>query len=508
VSALCAARAAGEAGEELLAAAAQLVTALVDGSQQASQQLRQLGVLEALVGCAMNAGGKASEQTMWALGQLGGVAVVLEAMRRMCSSEPLSVHGGLTALAEIAWHPSEESIAQYPRAAQELVAVARACSEAPGVSAEDAAYALQALGGVLHGLTPHVAPGAWQVVDDGVVLLMEAVQPQRAEAVVLAAAESLGRIAAGAPAWRHPLRRALGALDARLRSPGEGDRRLQKFLFWAAAAIAGLPAVLCAMRAQQQSPTVQDAAICSIIYILDDDLDGKYSLRGLEEAPEMGSGSYAPEAIAVVVEAMRAHRAFLPVQYRGSHVLGLLGGQLPAGADVPIEAIDAVLGALWRHPLDANVAGGACSALRAFLEPRRGPEAHSDRAATEGVVTRAAAALRERDVAPCVRQILEHFGGSSTDSELLEDAAYALGVIGGVSGVVQVLLASAPRMGQLRVSGLKGLFELGRCFPGLLAPVAAELAAAVDTLVQTGGPLEAETRRHGELLRGVLQQLH
>jgi len=507
VATLCAASGAGRLGDNLLVSAAQLVGTLADGSDQAVQQLRQVGVLEALVRYGLAVLGSATQDVMWALGQLGGVSVVVEAMKHTASSLS-SIQGGLAVLSEIAWNPSDEIKEHYLEAAAPLLSLARCC-ETDGAPAEDLARSLKGLGGVIHGLAPHIVPGAWQVADDSMALLMGAMSPNRDEAIVQAAAETLGRIAVDAPAWRRTLRQGISVLTERLRTPTEGGRRLQKYLFWAAAAIAGLPAVLQEMRLQQRSPTVQDAAICSIIDILDDNLEGDFALSGTEEASDARQGAYAPEAIAVVVEAMRLHRSFVPVQFRGAYSLGLLHGLLPIGAPVPEEAIDAVLNALWRHPLDLNVTGGVCSALRSFLEPRSGRDSQGGAAVSGGVVARVAEGLRARDAEPGLCQALENFADKAEEEglKLLEDAAYALGLVSGVPSVVQILAASETSAGALRASGLKALFELGRCFPELVAPSVADVVAVTEMLASGNGPCELEIRRHAELLRGMLYSM-
>ncbi|CAK0875667.1 unnamed protein product, partial [Prorocentrum cordatum] len=154
------------------------------------------------------------------------------------------------------------------------------------------------------------------------------------------------------------------------------------------------------MREQHECPKVQDAAICAIIDVLDDNLEGEFSLRGSEEAAEARSMSDMPDALMTVSASVRAHRSFQVVQYRGCHALGLLYGLLPPGFALPAEVLDTVLGALWRCPNDLDTAAGACFALRAFLEPRAGATSE---------VSAVLDMLRAREAGPDLMQVLEHF---------------------------------------------------------------------------------------------------
>ncbi|CAK0875666.1 unnamed protein product [Prorocentrum cordatum] len=99
-TALRAAFALGEDWASLVSASAKLATAVAAGSEQSVQQLRRDGLLEALVN--NGSGGALPERcagdVLWALGQIGGVAVVLEAMVRLPG--PGSLRGGMVALAE------------------------------------------------------------------------------------------------------------------------------------------------------------------------------------------------------------------------------------------------------------------------------------------------------------------------------------------------------------------------------------------------------------------------
>eukprot|EP00747_Dinoflagellata_sp_TGD_P075267 gnl/TRDRNA2_/TRDRNA2_158666_c0_seq2.p1 gnl/TRDRNA2_/TRDRNA2_158666_c0~~gnl/TRDRNA2_/TRDRNA2_158666_c0_seq2.p1 ORF type:complete len:225 (-),score=38.51 gnl/TRDRNA2_/TRDRNA2_158666_c0_seq2:95-718(-) len=185
---------------------------------------------------------------------------------------------------------------------------------------------------------------------------------------------------------------------------------------------------------------------------------------------------------------------------------------LPSGTDVPAEALEIVLAALWRHPFETKVVNSVCFTLRAFLEPRRGREVPGapELEGTNGnsVVARAAAALRERDAGSGLRQVLENYSEEDdSGSTLLEDAVYSLGLVEGVNVVLKTLAESDKSEGALRAGGLKALFEIGRSFSELFpAQTASDATTVAEMLVgqAAGEPCEVEVQRHAELLRGML----
>jgi len=514
---------AGKDGVELLVAAARLVSVVAEGHLQATQQLCSLGVLQALVGDGLAAlHTKAAEDVLWVIGQMSGVSSVVEAMRQ-ASMSPTSLHGGLAVLSEIAWkHVDEVQLATYPQLAPILLQIATACErlnvpkDSGKRSHDDLPLALKSLGGVLHGLAPHVGPGAWSVLDDGVALLGQALGQTSDAIVVQAAAESIGRIAMASHSWQSHLRNLLGTLSSRLRTPTTGNGRMKKYLFWATAAIAGVPAVVHEMQAQKDSAKIQDAALCSMIDLLDENLDGSFSLicpeRGVAASlVNQGDQAHVLVAMGVVVEAMRSHCAFLPVQFRGSRALGLLHGLMPGVAEVAPEVMDVVLGALWRHPLEPKVAHGSCSALRTFLEPRR--KSDGSVGSDGGVVGRAVDMMRSRGAEASLRQVTQNFRAPKRESDAeylfdtLENAIFVLCFLDGISETVHTLVAGEGASAHLRASGLKALFELARTFPELFpAPKAAEVAQIAAQL-QKGATGGVDVQQHAELLNGLLSRI-
>merc|ERR1719207_431894 len=101
------------------------------------------------------------------------------------------------------------------------------------------------------------------------------------------AVESLGRLALTTKAWHEGLNKcgAVEVLSTQIRG-WYGNRRLLKYCFWAAAALRGLPFVVAELQAHLQSAPMVDAAFCTVIDILDDDLEGEWILTGTQRCTE------------------------------------------------------------------------------------------------------------------------------------------------------------------------------------------------------------------------------
>jgi len=493
--ALRAGQSAGPDGSPLIVAGMQLITALVDGNAAVAQKLRALGALDVLVACGLRLPGKVTDETMWTLGQVGGILAVLQVMNS-APADSEAVGSGLRAIAKLAWLPLEEGLQQqFPQAAEALVNLTRRMETSGDMSEKT----YQALGGVLHVLAPRIVPGAWTVMDDGVSMLIEAVGPGSDASVAQAAVASIGHIAALAPPWRTPLQRALGGIGQRMRLTDHSEVEIarsakhQKNLFWASAVIAGLPVVLEEMRSQANSPQVQDAAISAIVDILEDHTDSPACGSDADAGSRFEQNACAsprlmgidpkdvPNAISSVASAMRGHGMHEELQWSGCHALGLLHHHLPVTSEVPPEALECVLAALKRHPNRYKVCSGAAAALRSFLEPRGG----RNTAAGSAVLAQAVAVLRSREIAVTLRRLANDFC-ASTDKALLEDALYVLGLVDGVQSVLQVLRSSDSSCAGLRSAGLKTLFELARAFPDLAAAptVAREMHAVAGAIAQ------------------------
>jgi len=503
---LRAAQGAGDDGESVLVAAMQLIASLVEGNARVAHRLRARGAMDVLVSCGM----RLPDQTMWTLGQIGGILPVLEVMSRAADSAE-ALQSGLAVLSRLAWKSTaafEDSLQQQlPQAAEALATLARRVAVVERPIAE-LVMAIQALGGVVHMLAPHIAPGSWSVADDAIGVLVSAVKVNNDELLAQAAAASLGHVAASAPKWRLCMRGALNDLRGRMRAPTEREDSMkhQKNLFWACAAIAGLPAMVEEMNRQPNSVNVQDAALCAIVDILHGHADGETMTEDGEVCTEL---QQVPETIGVVAQAMRLHRTHIDIQWSGSHALGQLCDLLPVGQEVPTEAVESILTAIRRHPNEYRVASSTCSALRAFLVPRHGREGTS-------AVGQTVSTLRARDVGSLMRRVLEDYP-ATTDKILLEDILYVMGLVEGPQAVLQSLAATTASQVLMRCAGLKALVELRRAFVdffplsqlgelhAFVTALAAEAAAPSDA--GRDGDLDednAEILRHAEILRGLV----
>jgi len=458
----------GAAGEEVLAAGMRLVTALVEGNSSVAQRLRSMGALDRLVMCGLSLPGRSLDETMWTLGQVGGPLAVLRVMNRPAGTggDALS---GLRTLAKITWEPVDESLQQqFPLVVQELLQLTRlVAADRP----EELVFTVQALGGALKVCAPHADPGTAAPMDDGISLLLDALRAGRQEPVVMAACVSMGAIAECAPAWRSPLQAALPDLVVRLRQAGDSKENCDSLrdLLWASGCIGGLPVILEEMRQQPNASGVQFAGICAIVDVLEHD----------EGAPSAGDCQGPVEAIAWMTVSLRLHRAVQTLQISGCRAVALLCQGLPPEADVPEEALDAVLAALRRHPNEFKVVDSVFSALRSFLEPR--PAAQDPL----GAVARTATKLRGIEASvPAVRRVLRDFSaGGSGNTCILENCLFVLSLLEGVPTLLEAMTDKDGSMGS-RSAGLQVLCDLARGFRHLLAPHSKDVVLVAGAMVR------------------------
>merc|ERR1712032_672056 len=103
--------------------------------------------------------------------------------------------------------------------------------------------------------------------------------------------------------------------------------------------------------------------------------------------------------------------------------------------------MERVLASLRRMPLEKRMASGACSAFRAFLEPRHldtnaafpGANALDTNAASCAV-----AFLQSQGACVDVRDVLKSFA-STRDADLLENALFVVGCIDGAPALVEIM---------------------------------------------------------------------
>jgi len=484
----------GYEGEEFRRAVSFLVTSLSDGSAPAANALVNEGAAEALREVCRQGTGRDIDAAMWALGSVGGLGCVLEAMTEQSSNSPWVFRGGIIALSSCAWSANSEGedLQRLPQAlllVLECLTQEDAAAPSDGTGSRWLTECITALGSVLVSIAPHVPPGSRADVDRGMEALLKRLQDtpvlrstptrpgpgtsaaaapeEHVEANVTAekASEAIGRIASAAPEWRHALRScgALGALTEWIRS-GVAPRRLQKFLFWAAAAIAGLPFVASELRQRIESVEAVDAALCTIIDILDDDIDGEYALVGVDR-----SDADVPAMLSLVADVMQRHTGQPEVQARGSHSVALLVQLFPSlqAASPPAMASTAagvaaiaVVRAARRYPRRRDVIRSSSLALRALcsLAPLHAAVAQFSESGAFGAL---AASLKEEGVADVAAEALDTHGSALQEEEMLENAAAALALAGGIELVI-ARLEEAPQGSPLREAALKAIFEVAR----------------------------------------------
>jgi len=321
-------------------------------------------------------------------------------------------------------------------------------------------------------------------------------------------------VALAAPNWRQALCScgALEALAGWIRCGG-APRRLQKYLFWAAGAIAGLPFVAHELRNHVSSFEVVDAALCAIIAILDDDIDGEYALVGAESCAD----SDVPAVIQLVVETMRQHPGTPQVQAKGSHCLGLLVPLAPtsqaasSSAAAVALAAPAVVHAARRFPRRRDVVNGSALALRALfsLAPLHAAAAAKTQS---GVFRDLAGALSAEGAADCAAEALDAWGESRFTEELLENSAAALALGAGIEPVLQ-RLALSQQGTPLREAGVKALFEVAQQDLNVLASggialvqKAAELCARFAAEEEGQPEQRGRVSQVAELLAGICRR--
>lgn len=321
--------------------------------------------------------------------------------------------------------------------------------------------------------------------------------------VVEMTVECLGRIALCKDSWRDALRNK-GAPDMATRvierfHRQRGQRKLVKYTFWFAATLSGIRFVAEELHRNLQSSEVVDAAFCTVIDVLDDDIEGEWVLT---QAGRCAEGD-VPPILGVVLMAMQGHQRDPVLQSRGCHCVGLLLPMAPLD-EVALDAVRVVLAAARRHPRSADVARDVCYALRALLEL-----SHSVAGPAGGAPEAPGGQLRRREALvqelrnEQVDEVMERFMVDFATTEepgLLEDAAVVLASLSGIDAVLKALVDAAP--GPVRTSGVKALFEFGRQHPQPLRESAAKVITSVQAMLAESAS-DCSLQQNAELLFGL-----
>jgi hypothetical protein len=479
--------------DNLIHACAGIFAVIVHGSSEMRVVVCQQGVVDTLLSLSMRGRGTtAEEKAMFVFGQLAGLQRVVEAMQQ-APTLPALVRGGLSVIPELVSQARESNeLQQLPGLLEGLLKL-RIDAESPCPVVKCKGRCLVAICSVICCLTVYAEPGQVAVLDKAVLIFVKDLSSELSDDsghMIENVLETLGRVALVSSPWHeclcsegipHALRMMVRRCD--------GRGRLVKYCFWCAAAISGLPFVVEELRLKMDRADVVDAAFCSMIDILDDDVEGDWALKGAEKCSEAGVGCL----LSLVAEAMRKHTEQRLLQSRGCHCNSLLFCLVPPGA-VPYESVCVVLVAVRLHGYDRIVVREAFAALRALLE--LSIRAHN----TYDVLVKY---WREEGVPAIVEKALRDFMDMN-EPDLLEDAVMLLCVLDGMNFALQKLLKT--RSMGIRTNGVKALFELGRLKPCIIDGNAAEVKKAVAVLLEEHrGQIELE--RNAQLLVGLCDYL-
>jgi len=476
----------GPATDTLTCACINTLASLAKGSSSHAEVIRQHGGVQVLAQLdAQGRSGCEDEAAMWAIGYLGGIGTVLQAMSHAPASQAV-VRGGLGVIAELACQLNAPyEVSTLPEVLQALLNLwCQISSPSQNTGHRCRKKCIGAICSTVTGLVPHADPGQVPELDRAVLGLLnlqtqEIVGDADVEIAELTL-ECLGRQMLIRPSWQRHLQQfgAEEVFSQRIRT-GRSHSRMLKYAFWASAALSGLPFVCQQLQQHLRSADTIIAGFCTIIDILDDDVEGDWVLRQAERCDE----NAVPGVLRLVSEAMEGYLGDALLQSRGCHCIGLLAAHAPLGA-APRETVAAVFAALRRHPRCSYVARDACYAFHALLEPvggGLGPVAingtteDGTRWATERREA-VAALLREGGAEAVCRQSSTEFADLA-NVELLEEATVVLCALAGVAAVLVVLAEAGP--GPARTVGIKALAEFSRQQPLKLRGCAEAVASAV-----------------------------
>eukprot|EP00928_Gymnodinium_smaydae_P037078 TRINITY_DN25801_c0_g1_i1.p1 TRINITY_DN25801_c0_g1~~TRINITY_DN25801_c0_g1_i1.p1 ORF type:complete len:728 (+),score=108.80 TRINITY_DN25801_c0_g1_i1:46-2229(+) len=478
---------AGDDCHEIASQCVRIIVSLAEASSTHAAMLNEHGGVQLLLKFAM-LGSQAGieEKAMIAVGNMAGVRTVLQAMSEAPTVSSV-MRGGLDSIAELlntAASPHEVEI--LPGVLEGLWTLLEQMTR-PNPPVKCRKKCLSAICSTMVSLAPHAEPGQVPQLDQAVKGLLH-LQTQNLCASIdfdIAAntIEALGRLMLVSPAWRAKLKES-GAEEIFVQriQAGQEHQKLLKYVFWAAAALSGLPFVCRELRLHLRSEFTIDAAFCSIIDILDDDVEGDWVLSSAERCTEQD----VPVVLSLIAEAMHGYMGNARLQSRGCHCIGLLLPLLPKGL-LPPAALTAAFDAARRHASCPNVMRDAMFVLRALLETVGSPEAWDS--ATELLCANGAEAM--------VRQALKDHGHAA-NCEVAEEAVAIVCFLSGPRTALELLYESSRAV---QASGIKAVAECGRHRPQLLRDHAHEINAAVIHMAN-GVPDEA-LQQNAALLVGL-----
>eukprot|EP00927_Polykrikos_kofoidii_P025325 TRINITY_DN22779_c0_g1_i1.p1 TRINITY_DN22779_c0_g1~~TRINITY_DN22779_c0_g1_i1.p1 ORF type:complete len:780 (-),score=153.53 TRINITY_DN22779_c0_g1_i1:25-2289(-) len=488
--------------EELVQTCANTVATLAKGSAIQGEMLRQLGVEHALVRVVQRGrGGVVEESAIWAIGHVFGLREVVQALENFTTESV--VRGCLSVIAELTREAGAEELSVLLGVLKALMTV--------NMRQYEHDYKMRkmwfkATTSTVCALAPLAKPSQDEVFDQAVFNLISYIrgqleQPSVENEVLENVVEALGNMALVESEWRKALRqRGIVELLTTTIRGRIGERRLLKYCFWAAAAFSGLPFVVKELEANQISADVADAAFCTIIDILDNDLEGEWVLRKTERCND----AELPKVLNLVAEVMQMHTRNHAVQSRGLHSASLLTVEMPVTVPVPPEVMNVVFASANRHSTNNSVMRSAVGFFRACLEPRASRNADGGAYGLDTRVIEAAVdAMKARNVQTVVEEAVKTFSHHE-EPELLEDGVFVLAFIVGFEAALCVLKNMGP--GSVRVAGIKALFELGRMQPWRLQGIARDVAVEVAAMADQSRE-EDKLQQHASLLTGLCHHI-
>ncbi|CAK9104243.1 unnamed protein product [Durusdinium trenchii] len=326
-------------------------------------------------------------------------------------------------------------------------------------------------------------------------------------------------------AWRQHLR-DLGVPNlviARM-NQARDNKRAMKYSIWLASSLLGMPFLAQELQQHLDSETTVDACLCTMVDILDEDVEGEWFLRHQHaEMQQQLQACDLQHLMDLILQGMERHQDEPYVQARGCHCLALVVTARDQMKTTRLDLPQELLLRLVVITVEALRKGQVASAvrdsaflLRTMLEPSN-PWGEGEAAAKlreEHARQLLAQELRARGVQEVLLAQLHSYAYMTTDrhTELLEGLLACLIHLGGPWAALGPLAAVEAREPLAKACGLKVLFEMGKEEPSLLqrtvAPNGAtgpeSLVAIINEFLEKD-PEDSNLRRHAQLLFGLCE---
>mmetsp|Transcript_16252 Transcript_16252/g.35178 ORF Transcript_16252/g.35178 Transcript_16252/m.35178 type:complete len:728 (-) Transcript_16252:242-2425(-) len=440
---------------------------------------------------------RAEEEAMIALAHWGGLKTVIEAMRTS-SQHQCVVRGGLAAVAELVSPEMERQ--ELPMLQDLLVTLIQLQDKlnAPDCNFRCTLENVVAIAKVVETMAHFPESASCESFHIAVKLLLAKVQnqSQELEDVVVASTEALGRMALAKQEWVGYLIN-LGATEVASDVIRKShDRKLVKYSFWFAAALSGLKFVGEQIRVNKNRWDVVDAAFCTIIDIMDEDLEGEWVLSH-QRAAAADLDRDMTSVFELVVEAMMIHSNSHALQYRGCHCIALLTQYVPREKSAHlIKGVSIVCAACRRHRFSEDIHRDAFLALRTLLRvDRNGPDKEI------------ASQCKQEDVPSILKQTFENIDNPN-ECEYMEHGVFLIAVLSDVSQAIEFL--ERAKLLNLSVHGVKAIYQLCQIVPvtPYVARSVMQVLSRISQSPEYSNPtneLVVRFQQNAELLAGLLR---